>query len=344
MSFQLPDVNPIKKAGGKVYYYHRKTRVRIMGEYGTPEFLASYLEASRAEAPTAVSGTFNQLLLKYEQGADFRRLAPGTKITYGKSMKALRERYGKMSLKAMEKKAVRGEFAEWRDELIRQGKAGKARNLMVFSQTLFQWGEDRNFLDVNRLRGMKQLYKVNRADKTWEPEQITKILKVARADVANAIITALWTGQRQSDLCKAAWADIQKQALIVEQLKTGAVVGLPLIGGFSDWLDSLPRQSDFILNNSQGLPWRTQVMRQGWRKALADAGFDKLGLRFHDLRGTTITTLADMGATEAQIASISGHTAPGEVRTLKNYLRKTHTQALAAMELLNKSWIGQLAN
>lgn len=343
MKFSLPNINTVRK-GGKLYRYNRLTGVRILGEPGTPQFLESYLEAEKAEPATTVAGSFSSLIQKYEQGAEFRKLASGTKANYRKSMLALRVRYGACPLKAMEKKAIRGEFAEWRDEIIRAGKPGQARNLMVFAQTLFQWGEDRNLLDVNRLRKMKQVYKVNRSEMTWEPEQIKAVLKVARPDVARAAHMALWSAQRQGDICGLSWPDIQKDALTVRQNKTGAFVGLPLVGGFKDFVLSQPRLSDFILMNSKGGKWQEVSLRQAWRKAVADAGLTETGLRFHDLRGTTITALADMGASEAQIAAISGHAYAGQVPTLKAYLRKTHTQARAAMELLNQSWIGELAN
>jgi integrase len=315
-----------------------------MGEAYSPIFLASYLEAENKEPAHKDGDSFSSLLLKYQGSADFKGLKPNTKRLYHAYILALRERYGSMSLKAMEHKGIRTEFLDWRDKLIAQGKAATARNLLKFSQTLFQWGEERNILDVNRLRGMKQLYRSNRSENTWEPAAIGMILSGARPIVGHAIRLALWSGQRQGDLCKAKWSDIKNEALIVEQQKTGAIVGLPLIGGFRLFLDSLPKESAYILNSSLGTPWEESSLRQAWSGAVAGCGQDKTGNRFHDLRGTTITTLADMGASEAQIASISGHAYGGQAPTLRTYLRKTHVQARAAMEKLDESWIGSLAN
>jgi integrase len=45
--------------------------------------------------------------------------------------------------------------------------------------------------------------------------------------------------------------------------------------------------------------------RSSWRKACAKAGV--VGVTFNDLRGTAVTRLALAGATEAEIASITGH-------------------------------------
>lgn len=335
MSFSLPDVNKVKG-----YHYRRSTGKRIHGAEGTPEYLASYLEAGQAEKKVAASGTFLALLQAYNESAEFQAKAPNTKRLYSLYMADLRVRYEKMPLKAMEERKIRGEFLKWRDELIKEGKPATARNLLKFAQTLFAWGEERGILNVNRLAKMKQLYRGNRASQTWEAEQIEALLKVARPEVKRAVRFALFSGQRQGDLCSATRPNIQNEALMITQHKTGAFVGLPLVGAFGEFVQE--ENGYFILMNSKGRQWEQSSLRQAWRSALAQARLDKAGLRFHDLRGTTITTLADMGATEAQIASISGHTIGGQAPTLKAYLRKTHKQAKAAMELLNQSWIGGL--
>ena len=51
MRCKLEHVHSVRKrlADGRVavYHYHRRTRKRIHGEPGTPEFLASYVEAGK---------------------------------------------------------------------------------------------------------------------------------------------------------------------------------------------------------------------------------------------------------------------------------------------------------
>jgi integrase len=64
------------------------------------------------------------------------------------------------------------------------------------------------------------------------------------------------------------------------------LVGAPLKAA----LDAAPRRSP---------------VRASWRKACLVAGVH--GVTFHDLRGTAITRLALVGATEAEIANVTGH-------------------------------------
>ena len=60
-----------------------------------------------------------------------------------------------------------------------------------------------------------------------------------------------------------------------------------------------------ILLNSEGDPWTADGFRSSWRKACASAGV--VGVTFNDLRGTAVTRLAQVEASVAQIATITGH-------------------------------------
>jgi hypothetical protein len=60
------------------------------------------------------------------------------------------------------------------------------------------------------------------------------------------------------------------------------------------------------------------------------------------LRGTAITELGNQGATEAEIAALSGHVIPGTNKAMKGYLARTAVQAGNALTKLQGSWIGNL--
>jgi hypothetical protein len=65
------------------------------------------------------------------------------------------------------------------------------------------------------------------------------------------------------------------------------------------------KHSTIILTNSEGKPWTSDGFRASWRKASAAAGI--VGVTFNDLRGTAVTRLALAQASEAEIATITGH-------------------------------------
>ncbi len=62
-----------------------------------------------------------------------------------------------------------------------------------------------------------------------------------------------------------------------------------------------------------------------WGKACKRA--DVIGVTFHDIRGTAVTRLALAGATEAEIATITGHSLAFDA----HYLRRDPALAESAM-------------
>jgi integrase len=118
-------------------------------------------------------------------------------------------------------------------------------------------------------------------------------------------LLALWTGQRQGDLLRLPWSAYDGTHIRLRQSKTGARVNIPVGAPLKAALDATPRRSPIILTNSYGRPWTSDGFRASWRKACAAAGI--VGLTFNDLRGTAVTRLALVECTEAEIATITGH-------------------------------------
>jgi integrase len=98
-------------------------------------------------------------------------------------------------------------------------------------------------------------------------------------------------------------------------------------------LDATRRQSPIILVNMDGKPWTPDGFRASWGKACKKAGVE--GVTFHDLRGTAVTRLALAGATEAEIATITGHSLR-DVKTIldSHYLRRDPALAESAIKKL----------
>jgi integrase len=86
-------------------------------------------------------------------------------------------------------------------------------------------------------------------------------------------------------------------------------------------LDAMPRRSPLILTNSENRPWTSHGFSSSWRKACKRLGI--VGLTFNDLRGTFVTRAALSGATEAEIAMVTGHSLLS-VRSIldKHYLHR----------------------
>jgi integrase len=134
---------------------------------------------------------------------------------------------------------------------------------------------------------------------------------------------ALWTGQREGDLLRLPWSGYDGAHIRLRQSKTGIRVVIPVGGPLKAALDAAAKtkQNPLILTNSEGKPWTADGFRSSWRIACATIGI--VGVTFHDLRGTAVTRLALAGCTEAEIATITGHSLR-DVRTIldSNYLSR----------------------
>ena len=121
----------------------------------------------------------------------------------------------------------------------------------------------------------------------------------------------------------------------MRQSKTGVRVTIPVGGPLKAMLDAAPRLSTVIVTSGDKRPYTSDGFRATWRKACERGGV--AGLTFHDLRGTAVTRLALAGATELEIATITGHSV-GVVKSIleKAYLHRDPAMAISAIEKLEK--------
>lgn len=349
MQVALADVKIVRKrlATGEIreYRYHSKTKLPIVGAPGTAEFLASLIEASKgAPAEKPAKGLFAEVVGAYKTSPKYRNLSNGTKRNYGYLLKEIEARFGDTEIRAFNDRKMRGKILEWRDKMALTVPA-TAELCLTLLKVIVKFGDSRAMLDVNILAGVeKNRPSKSRASIIWTATEIGLILKSCANEVAWAVKLALLTGQRIGDLIRLKWSDIRSNVLCFTQQKTGAQMEIPIGKALARLLGEIPRRAETILTNTLCRPWCKDgsSLRSAWRAALTLAGLDKLGKHFHDLRGTAITCLADMGCTEAQIAAITGHSLEHVGKTLKAYLGRTGAQAKQAMARMDRGWIGKL--
>jgi integrase len=108
-------------------------------------------------------------------------------------------------------------------------------------------------------------------------------------------------------------------------------VGAPLKAA----LDPVRKKAGTVLLNSDGQEWTPDGFRTSWGKAKKAIGI--VGLTFNDLRGTAVTRLALAGCTEAEIATITGHSLR-DVRSIldSHYLNRDPELAQNAIRKLEQ--------
>jgi len=318
------------------YFYAWRGGPRLVGEPGSPEFLASYTaaHASRRE-PDRTS--FHSIIVGYKASQDFIGLKPRTKADYQQHIAKIEEAFGDLPIAALDDARVTRDFLDWRDSMARSPR--QADYSWMVLMRLLSWARARGLTLYRPPDRVERLYHADRSEKIWEESHIAVLMVKASEPLQRALVLALETGQRQGDLLTLPWsayqADDQGRLWIrLRQSKTGRRVAVPVTRRLRGVLETSPRSAITILTNNRGLAWQPNAFRKAWGDASRKAGISNP--TFHDLRGTAVTRLAEAGCSAAEIASITGHSMRAVGAILDQYLARTGKIALAAIAKLER--------
>jgi len=307
MFVRLKGINRVRKwrtdGSEVVYYYAWKSGPPLRGKPGSPEFVASYNEAV-AHKVVPPHGALLSLLQKYQASSDFTDLADSTRRSYIALIKRIEKKFSDFPLSALTDRRTRGIFKDWRDEVAIASGRRQADFAWTVLARVLSWGVDRGLILKNPWERGGRLYRASRRENVWTREDEVTFLEYAPKHLHLPLLLALWTGQRQGDLLGLLWSSYDGRYIRLRQSKTGARVVIPVGAPLKAALDATPKRSTLILNTSDGKPWTSDGFRTSWRKGCRKAGVQ--GVTFHDLRGTAVTRLALVGATEPEIATITG--------------------------------------
>lgn len=307
MRVHLKGINSKRKrlADGsyKTYYWAWKGGPALRGKLGSPEFIASYNEAV-AKKVMPPTGKLLGVLQAYQLSDDFRDLANRTKLDYVRQIKLIERDFADFPLSAMTDRRTRGIFKAWREHLADTSRRQADYAWVVLARVL-SFGMDRGLVAANPCTRGGRLYRGSRAEKIWTAADEAAFLAGAPAHLHLPLLLALWTGQRQGDLLRLPWSTYDGNQIRFRQSKGGRQVAIPVGAPLKTALDAATKRSPIILTNSKGKPWSPNGFRASWAKACKRTGV--VGVTFHDLRGTAVTRLALCGCTEAEIATLTGH-------------------------------------
>ena len=240
----------------------------------------------------------------YQTSQDFLGLRERTRADYITQIAKIEQKFADAPIKALADPRTRGIFMDWRDELALRSKRQADYAWTVLARVL-SWAKDRGKITVNPCERGGRVYHGTRVDFVWSVEDEAAFLEHASVQLHLPLLLALWTGQRQGDLLRLPWSAYDGDELRLRQSKTGARVVIPVAAPLKAALDATPKRGPIIVTSTIGRPWTPEGFRAQFSVACKKAGI--AGLTFNDLRGTAVTRLALVGCTEAQIASITGH-------------------------------------
>ncbi len=145
------------------------------------------------------------------------------------------------------------------------------------------------------------------------------------------ILIALTTGARRGELLRLKWGDIDFERSIasVHQTKNGDKKVLPLISNVIDELNKFRSQNlNELIFASKRRPYTPFNYVENWQDCLNRANIKKF--RFHDLRHSCASYLAQNGATLLEIGDVLGH------RQLSVTKRYSHLATQHKASLINR--------
>lgn len=205
---RLKGLNRVSKRladGSRVtYYYAWKGGPRLPGKPGDPEFIAAYNKAiaQKVERP---SDTLQSVLNAYQDSPRFLGLADRTRKDYIRHIRKIETEFGDFPIAALPDRRTRGEFLAWRDRLAIKSPRQADYTYTVLALTI-AWAFDRGLVHGNPCERPGKVYRSERIDNIWSPDDEAAFLKSAPAHIGLAFMLALWTGQRQGDLLRLPWS------------------------------------------------------------------------------------------------------------------------------------------
>jgi integrase len=201
----------------------------------------------------------------------------------------------------------------------------------VFAVAINEWEllESNPFLRVKKLPEPKG--RIRALSKPEKEALLKECKKATNPYLFPAVILALSTGARKMEVLSLKWEDInlETEFATLHDTKNGDRRSISLIGPVKELVLRLyenKRPSDIYVFPSMDGKKPFDITRS-WKKAIKSAEIENF--RFHDLRHTTASYLAEQGKSQVQIAEMLGHKTLQMVKRY-SHLTESHKKELTA--------------
>jgi integrase len=218
----------------------------------------------------------------------------------------------------------------------RQRRPASVNRELAALSRIFSLAIDNGIVETNPCKKVRKLREDNERKRylsTEEEQRLLTALTGKRAHLRPLILLAINTGMRRGELLTLRWShvDFQRGVIHVTKTKTGKDRDVPInseVRTILLELQSKAKEENHVFNNPKTGLNLTDV-KTGFKGACKDAGLGDF--RFHDLRHTAGTRLADVGADGFTIAEILGH---GSLQMTRRYTHATDARKRRAVEAL----------
>ena len=303
-----PNLYRERNRHGTVVFYVRVgkgARIRVKGEFGSPQFAANYQSAILGQAPqrgpVAASGTMGWLIARYQDSSAWERLSAVTKRQRNYIYKTVIDRAGDVPLAAVTAKVIRQGVED------RAKTPFAANNFLKSMRGLFRWAKAAQHIEIDPTDGVKGFLSKTEGFHAWTEEEILKFY--TRWPVGTRELLAfsilLYTGLRRGDAAMLGRQHIKDGVISLRTGKTGQQVTIPILPELAEIINATKTGDLALIAMKNGRPMTKDSFGAWFRGACNQAGVPGSA---HGLRKAGATRAANNGATVAQLNAIYGWT------------------------------------
>jgi integrase len=318
----------LTRHGKRVWYVRvgaRGKKIRIRGDYRSPEFDAAYqaaISADGARPPkpvTASGGTLAWLWMLYCQTGAWSTLKPPTRKQRENIMRHVLKSAGDKPLSAITKTAIMDGIDR------RSATPFQAKNFLTTMRGLFEWGLAKNLVSIDPTDGVKVDKPKTGGFPVWSEDDIEKFQRRWPIGTRERVMldVFLYTGLRRGDAAVVGKQHVRNGVIEIDTEKTGMRVTIPILPVLQATLDAGPVGELAFIATRTGQPMTKESLGNLFADACRKAGIRKSA---HGLRKAAATNAANNGATVAQLEAIFGWEG-GQMAAL--YTKSANRRALA---------------
>lgn len=341
-------VSPTTDRHGKVRLRYRRkgyATYYFKAELGTDEFLAELRLCGQPIEPGAgrtAPGSIAALVEIYMSVPSRLGPTPMTQSKVRSILERFRAEYGKAYVrdvrfdhiedileKTLERRKVDGRW---------YGGPEAAKKLRKELVRLFDFAARKEMIVKNPAAESDRVKAKAGTFHTWTEDEITQYR--ARHAIGTmhrlALELMLWTAQRKGDAFMFGPADLENERFGITQGKTGKSMRISMAPQLRLAINAMPARvaSGPYLRTAHGLPFASAKSFGNWFKSRCrEAGLPER-CTAHGLRKAMMRRGAEIGLTQQQLKSVSGHSRDEEVRV--------YTEA-ANQEVMNAEAVAQIA-
>lgn len=319
-----------RAAAGRVVRYTRADGTVKVYHYG------AHQPKEPTPTPPSDPNTLGALMRAYKRSPRWTNLARSSQITYRPSLDRLLENLETVPVNTI----TRRHLLDHRDAINEASGPGAALGFATAVGALFSFAVDREYIAVSPATRLRKDIKLGEFE-PWTEEDVALAMRHLPERLRRAVVLALHTGQRRSDLTTMRWSQYDGETIKLTQIKTGVKLELPVTAALKAELDAWLAEAKVVdtsgrpvvgtvLTTDKGEPWQPGNLSAQISIYLAKIDGFPEGRSIHGLRKLAAERLAQAGCSERLIMTIGGW----ETMSMVQHYTKSMNQKIGAKEAI----------